>query len=350
MSEAKKINEGTVTSLSDTDLVLASDSSGTLRPISVANLQKLFRESLQIGGRNLVKDSALDLTTVGSSAKRQLSVCLADFPAGTPVTLSFDYEYQGVTLGESPRFGIQTNIKDMGTYTSYAECLHYPVSASGKGRAVRTITLPDGMDIRTTVLSCFIQRISGGTVRLSNVKVERGNVATDWTPAPEDLGWGGVNARFTTTYDFTADSVQKGGHRERSNTLLGRAEIGTDRYLVFGSLDAACRWLGQVAEGRPQEGLPAPWAGPGLRPDDILRGVEPLLRRAERPAGACEHLGLRDLPRGERHIRRAAVCAHVLHPEGGVHPEAHELGLRAVGHADTGKLHNVAGRKGVAYV
>ena len=55
MSNAKKLNEGTVTSLADTDLIVAADNGGSLRPISVTNLMQLIRDNIKIGGRNLLK-------------------------------------------------------------------------------------------------------------------------------------------------------------------------------------------------------------------------------------------------------------------------------------------------------
>lgn len=181
-----------ITELPEGSQLLLVDKSGTvLERMEAERFMELLRATVQVGGRNLLKDSQLNLTTV-SIVNREMTAYLADFPSGTPITLSFDYEHEGVTFDERSRFGIQIGVKNMGGYQLYAECLHYLTSASDKGRATRTIILPDGMDIRTTKMQCFIQNISGGTVKLSNVKVERGNVVSDWTPAPEDLGFGGV--------------------------------------------------------------------------------------------------------------------------------------------------------------
>lgn len=57
MSDTKKLNEGVVTALADTDLVLAADANGKLRPISVADLLAAVRGSIKVGGRNLLQGS-----------------------------------------------------------------------------------------------------------------------------------------------------------------------------------------------------------------------------------------------------------------------------------------------------
>lgn len=46
MSESKQINQGAVSTLADTDLVMACDSGGTFRPISIGNLKSLINRAL----------------------------------------------------------------------------------------------------------------------------------------------------------------------------------------------------------------------------------------------------------------------------------------------------------------
>lgn len=45
-----------VTSLADSDVVFAYDSSGALRPVTFGKLAELVRETVQVGGKNLVVD------------------------------------------------------------------------------------------------------------------------------------------------------------------------------------------------------------------------------------------------------------------------------------------------------
>lgn len=190
MSEPIKLNSGGVASLADTDRVVGCDSTGALRSISLADLLKQIRSSIQIGGRNLIKGSAMPLTTEASKIY-QLSIPLKEEPAGSEFTLSFRYEFSGVTLGENPRFGLQASVKQMPGYVQYVDCYFYPESTSGKGRVFKVNTLPEGMDFSGTQITAFIQRISGGTAKIYDFKLERGNIPTDWSPAPEDLSGGG---------------------------------------------------------------------------------------------------------------------------------------------------------------
>lgn len=195
MSEPIKLNSGGVASLADTDRVVGCDSTGALRSISLADLLAQIRSSIQIGGRNLIKGSAMPLTTVASKIY-QLSIPLKEEPAGSEFTLSFRYEFSGITLGEGPRFGLQASVKQMTGYVQYVDCYFYPESTSGKGRVFKVNTLPEGMDFSGTQITAFIQRISGGTVKIYDFKLERGNIPTDWSPAPEDLSGGGNSQSF----------------------------------------------------------------------------------------------------------------------------------------------------------
>lgn len=180
MSEAKKINEGTVTSLSDTDLVLASDSSGTLRPITVANLQKLFRDTLQIGGHNLLKDTGDYI--INTSVTKWLSsksVLTADqLNSEKALTLSCKYRKIGSPSG---------NVVIGATRTS--DWWDQTIIDASLLKDSGTITKTFSSNSSATGFSLFAVCKEG--VELYDFKLERGNVATDWTPAPEDLGWGG---------------------------------------------------------------------------------------------------------------------------------------------------------------
>lgn len=196
MSESQKINEGTVTSLSDTDLVLASDSSGTLRPISVANLQKLFRDTLQIGGRNLLKGTSdgagwerkpsngvFTISTSSSGEITAIGPVIAAIEPGKTYTVSF---YAKAT----------PNMRDMDIFLSATTggsiVPAQKVSTEWK-RYVFTKTLGDSFPIGKVFRIDNNGSIDGqlATLWVKDIKVEEGNIATAWTPAPEDLGWGG---------------------------------------------------------------------------------------------------------------------------------------------------------------
>lgn len=169
--EAKKINEGVVTSIADTDLIFAMDPGGTApKPISLTNLAKLIRESLQIGGRNHVLGSKqINLTNSvwGVALASQLAEPLI---AGETYFASFGEKSDGLAgniyLSEEPN----TSKSPQNQTTPFNRS--FIANRAYKYIWVWVVGNVDG-DISEWI---------------KNLKLERGNVATDWTPAPEDLG------------------------------------------------------------------------------------------------------------------------------------------------------------------
>ena len=216
MSDAMKINQGAVTSLSDSDMVMASDSGGSFRSISMSNFLASILSSIKIGGRNLLKGTASPFvmsTYPSQSARYNLATLLSKEDPGSQITVSFSYEYSDIVIGSgtsSHRLGVQIPVKQMSGYQFYVECNYTLDDAkSGKGRYKKTVTLPEGMDLDYTYASVYAQGVDRGNVRIFDIKIERGNVATDWSPAPEDLV-GGVKRYITTICNL----LQKGGQHD----------------------------------------------------------------------------------------------------------------------------------------
>ena len=144
---------------------------------------------MEFGGRNYVLDSEGPQT---ANKNYNLSIPLSEF-AGESIALSFDYEYSNVSTGSdmrSYRFGLETTVTNASGTTQYITVSHnLPASStglSGKGRFSTVRTVPSSAQSGGSTVSAFIQVLSGD-VTLSHIKIERGSVATDWTPAPEDL-------------------------------------------------------------------------------------------------------------------------------------------------------------------
>lgn len=197
MSETKNAHDGVVTSIADTDLVMVVGPQGGLHPVSFANLMKAVRGGIQIGGRNLLLNeftfpgggaSVVNGKIVMSQNKdNYFAIKLspsADLKVGEIYTISFDCD--GMKAGNS--------------------WLMEGVSSASTFR----ISLQNGRNKATFVMNqSQIDRIPGAfmfdddtrsfpagfsAVTLSNFKLERGNIATDCTPAPEDIAsglWGG---------------------------------------------------------------------------------------------------------------------------------------------------------------
>ena len=226
MSNPTKINSGIVTTLAATDLILGTDPGGaTLKPITLDNLLAIVRSNLQIGGRNLAINSGTNMVASTGASNRKLSMPLV---VGEQYTVSFDIDY-----GETkPYFEIYLS-ESVGQSFTYRNVIERGNVNNGHNVFVKKITKP------ASVFALFTS--SGQPITISNLKVERGNVATDWTPAPEDLGWGGVNQRFTITYDLPLAIGQKGGSHEPADN----SSNDPDNYISFGSLSDMCRFIGE---------------------------------------------------------------------------------------------------------
>ena len=145
-------------------------------------------DNMEIGGRNLILNSA-NVITSNSSVSLSKS---AEELKGKEVMLSFEYECINVSTGANDnqrRFGLEEPFKTSGS-TTYRSCFVYlPASQTGinkKGRASNSFTIPENLTQNTSSFHAYIQ-VTGGTVKMWNFKLEEGNKATSWTPAPEDL-------------------------------------------------------------------------------------------------------------------------------------------------------------------
>ncbi|MEW4662714.1 phage head spike fiber domain-containing protein [Lactiplantibacillus plantarum] len=148
-------------------------------------------------------------TVTGSNASGYLSnETLEDLLAlfkgleGQTVTVSVDYEYSGFILGSSQnRLGWETKVST--DTTSYFGPWHYPDNDSASGRMSSTFVVPK--NITSIVYATgYIQFFGSGTGTLSHLKLEKGNLATDWCPNPAD------NATVTavSTLSQTVDGIK----------------------------------------------------------------------------------------------------------------------------------------------
>lgn len=88
----------------------------------------------------------------------------------------------------------------------------------------KTLTIPKqaSSNVRTTAVIQFYNSnanvAASFTARLKNVKLERGNVATDWTPAPEDLATvDNVNDKLTELRQEVNSNIEQTGEAIKSS-------------------------------------------------------------------------------------------------------------------------------------
>lgn len=173
-------------------------------------------DNLEIGGRNLLLKTGTSSTSSASSSESAYTGYWYYSDYGQECfegnitdkfTLSFDYEIVGGAPGTS---GTQATIYPMINGVSWGNA--QKITANQTGHYVQSGVLKSS---QATYASDFRLRVrlqyaaNGSTIKVSNLKLEKGTKATDWTPAPEDVQES-VNALYTwkdTTYASTVQSI-----------------------------------------------------------------------------------------------------------------------------------------------
>ena len=195
MTTTRKITDSTVASVStipDTALVAVFDpTTGKASKSTFAALKLAVRDSIQIGGRNLLMSEirangncsyADGVLMVPNNKDTFFQIKLAVAPStlkiGEPYTISFDcdgmlsgnmWEMSG---GSNKGFNIKmVNGRNHATFLMTTDVISGNFIAFDDGKR----SFPEGF----------------APITLSKFKLEEGNMATAWTPAPEDQNWGG---------------------------------------------------------------------------------------------------------------------------------------------------------------
>ena len=155
-------------------------------------------DSVQVGARNLLTGTATPIskTTTATSGyvtqslyytPNKVTLEQLGFKSGDEITLSFDWEITSATTYGYARieyYGITSSSSD-----SFIGTLVNPFttfSASNTSGHFSTTVALTSATIKTKRLMLRIDN-SNLTLIISNLKLERGNKETDWSPAPEDV-------------------------------------------------------------------------------------------------------------------------------------------------------------------
>lgn len=150
-------------------------------------------DNLEIGGRNLILDTATERISPASSNSSAYVApvpMMSDYASGILnnqddyFTYSFDYE---VTGNEAPEAYIYVQIRGR-TVPTASDGYYSYVLENPTGKHCCTFKLTEAQ-ATGTYAGCGIRlknATDGAVLRVWNVKLERGTRATDWTPAPED--------------------------------------------------------------------------------------------------------------------------------------------------------------------
>ena len=146
------------------------------------------KSEILTGGRNLVLNSGVCVSSQYSSFG--LSQTYYEL-RGQKVVISFDYEYSNLVLGGNNRFGVETGIPLSGGDVQYFGAFVYLDSRSltnGKGRFYYATKVSDNVvDNGLKDIEAHVQVGTGTVVKMCNFQIEKGDVPSDWSPAPEDI-------------------------------------------------------------------------------------------------------------------------------------------------------------------
>ena len=143
--------------------------------------------NMKFGGRNFLLETAEAKTTTyagtdNDAGSSMISYLFSDYALerlneDKTVTISFDWEATGTLDG---RFHVQTAYNH---YTMLTPGYIYISEDNSSGHYTATVTIYTAIDFdRIRVIGYQ----SHATLSIKNLKIESGNKATDWTPAPED--------------------------------------------------------------------------------------------------------------------------------------------------------------------
>lgn len=199
-----------------TNRVTTAENSLTTQSGSITTLTNTIN-SLAVGGTNFLTASEAVRSMVGTNTSNQVSnktyfvnnKSLKDFNLTTSdfITLSFDWEITGSTISGTfrPQFNAVPWANSIGSISVTVS------STNTKGRYVCTgpVTASfltsdaKSLDIRGDSLQ--------GTLSIKRIKLEKGNFATDWSPAPEDLATANALSSLNTTVTQQGDTIVSQG-------------------------------------------------------------------------------------------------------------------------------------------
>lgn len=148
-------------------------------------------DNLQVGGRNLVKDSDVYLEALTDGSKVDCGGIVGfENLYNCTITISLDFDIAGLTIANGrQRVGYEFGLGYPDGSWMYLGCWHYLDSGGSdyKGRKSTTYNLPgDKIPDKISYSAIYLQA-TAEKCKVGRPKVEMGSKATDWTPAPEDI-------------------------------------------------------------------------------------------------------------------------------------------------------------------
>lgn len=231
---SKKADGSTVQTLSTKFATMESNFNGFKTTVSNTYTTKEDFNNLEIGGRNLARKTSNEYCAAFNSFNGNDNICpslahvyLKGLSVGDKVTVRLIYKYTNIVAvtGKTAAAWIQGsgNITDW-TSGAFGNSKSIVLSGSGEKIIKYSFVITSDM-IKNQYWNVNIRHdgIQSGSVQWKEFKVEKGNIATDWTPAPEDVEQSITNV--SSQYTQLADKfnwVVKSGTSASDFTITDR--------------------------------------------------------------------------------------------------------------------------------
>ena len=182
-------------------------------------------DDIEIGGRNLLKNSKGDFRLLplntGASSDNFQSWPFSFIPVlGETYTFSADVE---ITDGNFDKISVYPYPSE------YAMLTHVPIPANG--RIVHTFTARHDTITMILVYAGIAGQTRGNGVIFRNVKIEKGNKATDWTAAPEDTE-AVIDGLATRVTEAEAEIAVQAGEIQMAVSEINNISVGGRNLLL----------------------------------------------------------------------------------------------------------------------
>ncbi len=170
---------------------------------------------VDVGGRNYL------LRSSGTATVWNVSPDAKENWRGKKLTLSLYLNAKGIVRGGRNRVGLSMFLYYMDNSYTWIECWLSNHQGDYSGRLKSTIQLLD-KPIKSISNCSFKVEVGGGTCIATHPKLEIGSIATDWSPAPEDLTT--VIQFEDIKRSFTNESNARVAWENSANSRIGNAE------------------------------------------------------------------------------------------------------------------------------
>ena len=192
--KVKKLNDAAIprlTEISDDALVTVVDkTTGSVSNIEYGKLKAQIIGSLEIGGRNYLPDSETELGKEANVDKSEFVSLQGEWLKNVfdkigenPCVLSFEAR----SVGKPGSVNVYSNPGIESSYKWHFTSRYIQLTSEWQ-----RFMVPIGLkckypSAKQSAIGFYGTYGSGVTPHIRKIKLERGNVATDWTPAPEDI-------------------------------------------------------------------------------------------------------------------------------------------------------------------